>query len=304
MLVETNFETYKKNLIEKLVLNFPEYNITETQKNDNGVILHGIGITKQNENMGPVFYLDEPYKQGESIERFIEYIKDYLENHQQEHIEDTRKIYSDLQSLRTCKDKLYLRVADKRNLDKEIATFSVRETDNLKYYVVYDNDVIDSHNGYIVKITYKILEMSGVSIKELFDIAYENTYNIGYILVDTFTYMTDYLDLGKEKLEELEAIKQQIFIPELMTCKLKGVDKGACASFLFVDDIYKKIGSNFYIIPCSTMETLVIPKIGDDDQYILDMIKNVNDTELDKCDILSYSVFYFDGHRLIEIEPN
>lgn len=304
MLVETNFETYKKNLIEKLVLNFPEYNITETQKNDNGVILHGIGMAKPDENMGPVFYVDEPYKQGESIERFVEYIKDYLKNQQQAHIEDTRKIYSDLQHLRTCKDKLYLRVADKRNLDKEIVKFSVGETDNLKYYVVYDNDMTNSNSGYIVKITYKILEISNISVKEIFDIAYENTYNTGYILVDTFTYMTNYLNVDKERLKELEAVKQQIFIPELMTCKLKDVDKGACASFLFADDIYKKIGSDFYIIPSSTMETLVIPKIDDNEECILDMIKIVNDTELDKCDILSYSVFYFDGHRLIEIEPN
>jgi len=300
MLVETNFETYKKNLIEELVLNFPEYNITETEKNNNGVILHGISVAKKNENIGPVFYVDEPYKQGESIERFVEYIKDYFKNHQQEHIEDTRKIYSDLQSLRTCKDKLYLRVADKRNLDKEIVTVSVRETNNLKYYIVYDYDRPDLNNGYIAKITYKMLEISNISVKEIFDIAYENTYNTGYVLLDVFSYMTNYLNMDKEKIEEL----RPLFIPELMVCKLKDVDKGACASFLFVDDIYKKINSDFYIIPSSTMETLVIPKIGDDDNYILDMIKNVNDNELDKCDILSYSVFYFDGYKLIEIEPN
>lgn len=73
--------------------------------------------------------------------------------------------------------------------------------------------------------------------------------------------------------------------------------QGAAALFYpgvmkhIADDIIK---GSYYVIPSSIHEMLIIPEFGPEPDDLRNMVKSVNDNELDSRDILSYDVFHYD----------
>lgn len=63
----------------------------------------------------------------------------------------------------------------------------------------------------------------------------------------------------------------------------------------FLNTIADKINESLYIIPSSIHEVIVIPaRFVDDVDYMRDMIRIVNDTDVKPDEVLSYNLYYFD----------
>mgnify|MGYP000538599731 CR=1 FL=1 len=63
--------------------------------------------------------------------------------------------------------------------------------------------------------------------------------------------------------------------------------------------IHKQIGEDFYILPSSIHETLILPKTGIDDvEGLKQMVSSINEQEVAPEEQLSNSVYEFDGHSL------
>ena len=57
----------------------------------------------------------------------------------------------------------------------------------------------------------------------------------------------------------------------------------------------KSINDNLYVLPSSIHEVIVVPaSFVEDESYLKDMIRCVNDTEVQPNEVLSYSLYYFD----------
>ena len=70
------------------------------------------------------------------------------------------------------------------------------------------------------------------------------------------------------------------------------------AGVIFYDGLLRKfadkVDSDFYILPSSIHETLFIPDTGDMDiEYLRDMVRTVNATEVAPDEILSDNVYYY-----------
>ena len=60
-------------------------------------------------------------------------------------------------------------------------------------------------------------------------------------------------------------------------------------------DLATAIGSGMYIIPSSIHEVILVPSVNcDDGESIRQMIREVNDTQVEMEEILSYSLYYYD----------
>lgn len=75
------------------------------------------------------------------------------------------------------------------------------------------------------------------------------------------------------------------------------------AAYIFdsevVNGIYNKIGA-FYAFPSSIHEVIVYAykkREKSTDEYMVNMVKEVNDTTVDERDQLSFEVLYFDGNE-------
>ena len=81
---------------------------------------------------------------------------------------------------------------------------------------------------------------------------------------------------------------------------------GVIAYENFLDDMAEKMGGDFYIIPCSIHEVLIVPEeMAHDVQGLKEMISNVNSCEVPPEDILSDNLYHYDSkERLFEITEN
>ena len=75
------------------------------------------------------------------------------------------------------------------------------------------------------------------------------------------------------------------------------------ASYILYDDILKDIrtqpGENFYFIPTSINESIIVPCSTIDTEYTKNMLRNVNRGIVSGQDVLSNNVYSFDGELKI-----
>ena len=71
----------------------------------------------------------------------------------------------------------------------------------------------------------------------------------------------------------------------------------------FLDEQAKKMGEDFYIIPCSIHEVLLVPEsMAQDVGALKDMISNVNSCEVSPEEVLSNNLYHYDSkEKLFEI---
>ncbi|SEA60353.1 hypothetical protein SAMN02910384_01899 [Pseudobutyrivibrio sp. ACV-2] len=74
----------------------------------------------------------------------------------------------------------------------------------------------------------------------------------------------------------------------------------------FLDEQAKKMGEDFYIIPCSIHEVLLVPEsMAHDIDSLKEMISNVNSCELEPEDILSDNLYHYDSkEKVFELAEN
>lgn len=142
----------------------------------------------------------------------------------------------------------------------------------------------------------------GVTVEELYRAAEENTQKL---LPHELRNMADVMEeIMKEEdaeefnhgdcMAELESTK-----PLYVLTNKKGID-GAVSMIYpgLLKDFADRIGSGFYIIPSSVHEVLLLPSENTEDRENLkDMVKEINDTQMEAEEILSYSMYWFDKSK-------
>lgn len=139
-----------------------------------------------------------------------------------------------------------------------------------------------------------------VTVVDLYKAAKENT---GRLLPYEIKNMADVID-EILKAEGTEQFKHEDCMAEPESNKLmyvlsnqKRID-GAVSMIYpgLLRDFADKIGSSFYIIPSSVHEVLLLPSENPEDRENLkDMVKEINDTQMEAEEILSYSLYWFDN---------
>lgn len=149
-----------------------------------------------------------------------------------------------------------------------------------------------------------LLKEFGVSEEQLFKDAMENSPKI---LPPVLTPMEDMMGklLGFDSGEEIpKDFESQLSClddggrSEMMVLSNSGSINGAAVIFYpeVLDKIGDRMGSDFFILPSSVHEVLIIPDRGNWDVRELEaMVKDVNNNEVAAKDRLSYDVFRFDS---------
>ena len=159
----------------------------------------------------------------------------------------------------------------------------------VKYYHVIVGEDDDTRASF--KITSKFLDSVGITISELNNHADENMHADMYLETITnviSSLMPTYTD-----------------VPDCNVYVLTNTSKVKGASMICSLPILKEISyenkTDFFIIPSSIHEVLIVPNVGGDDQAakLREMVEIVNDTTVEYKERLSYDVFYFDGSKLM-----
>lgn len=294
-----NYEEFKNTIKSQIKNYLPDsYNDADVLINhvikNNSVHLDGLLIRKHNSSVSPTIYLNHYYDQYEN-DRSME---DIMNEIAKRRIESADNSFTEIDEL-TCFEKVKDKISCKLiNYCRNIEYLSDKPyTPIADLAAVYYIGIGFSDYGYgSVIINNQILESYKISVEELHAIALQNMQKDKARLLP----MTDII---KGLLSDTSDISdfEQTNVPMFVLTneeKINGASK--LLDSITMDEVAKRIGTNFYILPSSIHETILVTATDCSISELEKMVMEVNETEVAAEEILSDHVYRYnyDSHCL------
>lgn len=276
-----------------------EYKVqVNTVVKNNDLHLTGLTILNRSNNMAPTIYLEhyfELYKDGETMADVCQQIIRVYEEHKVTVDFDTASVTD----FNRVKERIcYKLINAERNQELLSDAPYVKFHDlALIFYIMVTHD---SDGLGTITVRNHIMKLWDVSKEKLFELAVQNTQRLFRGKVESMAnVMTEILAsrMDEECANEFYDLMADIDdVVPMYVCS--NISKINGAGVIFYDGLLRKfadkVDSDFYILPSSIHETLFIPDTGDMDiEYLRDMVRTVNATEVAPDEILSDNVYYY-----------
>lgn len=307
---EMNFDEFKQAIVDNIKDYLPakfeesDVEVRQVLKN-NDTVLDGLTIQDPDTNVAPTIYMNqffEEYQNGRDLNDIIGDIADvYIAN-----TVDKQMDVSIVTDFEKAKGNILPRLVNAEENQELLAQRPHMIMDDLA--VTYHLEMGKSDNGNMsVAITNTILDMYGISQEELHDLAVAN---LEEKMPATFQGMSEVVkemmlpqimsDLGLSKEAALDYIEQMIPDGNEQMYVLSNDSKlnGAAAVLneKAMEDIAEKVGGDFFILPSSIHELLVVPKQDGMELSDLEaMVQEVNATQVAPEEKLSDHVYEYDA---------
>lgn len=145
----------------------------------------------------------------------------------------------------------------------------------------------------------QLLRMSG---EEIVEHAKANSMKEGYVCQNLSQIVKQVFlgDLSMEKeVSEMLDISEDDYPMYVVTTSRQYDGASVIVSKPFLEDVHKKLGEDYYVLPSSRHEVLAVPvSRAPELPDLKEMVHVVNETEVQDRDWLSDDVYYFDGRSL------
>lgn len=307
-----------EKFIEKVTEGISEYIGEEGKveykrvKKNNGVILSGIVILKNGQNVAPTIYLEPFYKkymEGVSLGEIVLEVLQYAGKYQVEENLDM----SFFLSYESVKERIFLKLIHfqkNKELLETIPHICVWDL-AIVFYYEYSNDFIGEGS---ILINEGHRECWNITIEEMYEKAKENTRRYHPFEIRK---MQDVLaEIFCDKTNSMEDEFTEEMIRKSLNDALQSCERTAMyvltnknRVFGAVHIIMKEtldyaaeiIGKSFYILPSSIHEVILLPDTGKEKPGDLEeMVREVNNTQLEADEVLSDAVYYYekDEHQV------
>lgn len=275
--------------------------LTKTLKN-NSVVLDTLIVRKDNEPASPQVYLNrvyENYREGQSLDTIMKNCGETISNStiDPEYLE----IVSHITEYETVKDQIIPRVCNAAENTEFLSSRPHRLKNDLAVY--YAVKVYTDDNGVgTITINNQVMKSMGVSEKELNDTALNNISKQAYIqtaasmmlgmMVGDFS--RDFGVSEAEARQMLEASMPDENDMWIVTNREKVNGAAVIMSPTVREQIGEVVGGDYYVLPSSIHEIIIIPKEKHENvQELTDMVKQVNQTCVNSDEILSDNVYEY-----------
>ena len=261
--INTMQNKVKENLSSDIMVD-----VHRTVKN-NGTTRTGLMFSQPGVNLSPTIYLEEfydQYLQGESMDSLVQSIQEIYEK------------------VRVRKSFLYN---------------SIFEYSKMKPCIVYKVIQKSSNEDLLQQVPYE---------------SYMDLAIVYYALLETTEFGTATLLIRNEHLKGWKVTKEEIHeVAKINTPCLLPIEASMLTEYMYIitnrkrsfgaavmmyEDVWKQmaaiIGENFYVLPSSVHELILIPEsYGMDRKHLQEMVREINRTEVDDEEILSDHVYYY-----------
>lgn len=287
-----------KNSICRYLGSSGQAEIKKVIKN-NGVVMHGVIIIREGEKVSPTIYLDtfyREYKKGKPFGTVVhEIIKIYEENKVSHEI--NLDFFLDYTAVR---GRIFQKVINYEKNKKLLGNLPHKRFLDLAVvcYYAYMNDFLGRGS---IQIEIGHLDKWGISEEVLFADAARNTINklgaevksMDEILLEMLPEHFEAAD--REQLEKVLKHRAESEIP-MYIMTLRGRCFGAaCICFEeMLKSFSQRCGKNFYILPSSIHELILVPDNGrEKPEALRNMVCEVNTEHVLSEEQLSDNVYYF-----------
>ena len=274
----------------------------EVTKN-NGVRLHGIVITGKESNVSPAIYIDELYEEYEAGRAFGYIVYDILCVYKK----NAREINMDMEfftQFPRAKSRILYKLIHRESNQELLCEIPYVEWQDLAivFYYAFEDECFGKAT---ILIKNSHMAMWGIDVPALYETARTNMLRIR---------PEEMLPIGQLIREFMEqkhchnGRENDIGLPEgidtamersTMMYVLSNRDRVFGASALLYSNSMKqlagKLDKNLIILPSSVHEVILVPDDGmTEKEFYKEMVREVNDTQVDPEERLSYNIYYYD----------
>ena len=264
-----------------------------TAEKNNGTIRRGLTLTEQDINISPTIYLEEYYRQfqnGGSLEHITS---------------DILRLYNEVRFQKSWgEEKLYDYSQVKEKVIYRLVNYESNEKmlRNVPYIVYLDLAIVfcvllevTKYGTATMAIRNDHLDLWGVEKEELYRQASENT---SRFLPDDFSSMSAVIE---ELTEESEAHISFEDKEEEMYVLSNRIHSYGAAAILYsgrMEGIGMYLKSNYYILPSSVHEVIVVPeKAAVEKEELSAMVAEINRTQVEAEEVLSDHAYYYNRKK-------
>ena len=275
-----------KEIIEKSITPEAKVHLQKVRKNNN-VYLDSIVIHMPDSNISPTIYLDAFYKMytdGVDMEEVAGRVLAAYYNGR-----PTKSLNVDFfKDFEKVKDRIVYRLVNaekNKELLEEIPHILLQDLAICFYYAFHDEQLGDGS----ITIYNRHMEWWETNHQELLRLARENTPRL--FPVEYKSLRTVIAECGKEIPDSLS---EEIFRLYVVTNRQKTMGAACILYEGELEKITEWIGGNFYILPSSVHEVIVLTDNGrETPESLHKMIKEVNELHLMKEEVLSDYPYYY-----------
>lgn len=302
------FDEFKQEIADNIKEYLPDkyadsmVQINAVQKNNE--TLDALSVTSPDSNVSPTIYLNsfyEDYQNGRDMEDIIDSIADLRVEYEVNQDFDVSSI-TDFEKV---SDKIAARLYGMEGNEELLSVRPHTTMDDLA--VTYCIMLGDNENGSMsVPITNQIMETWGVTQEDLQKLAKENCdtltpskfMSMNAVMADMMLpqIMDDYgvsREEAKQMLNDMIPADDKMFV---LTNEQKLNGAAALLDEKMMEQITEKVGNDFYILPSSVHEVLIVPKEeGMEFKDLEAMVQEVNATQVAPQDKLSDHVYQYDN---------
>lgn len=304
-----NFDEFKAYLQEHIKEYLPEkyadadVSIQSVVKN-NDQKLDGLMIRLEDINISPNIYINqffEQFENGRDIDDILATIADIRTQHEVSNDFDVSKL-TDFDSV---KDHITCRLVNAEQNAEYLADkpHTIVEDLAVTYHVALGKEESGTMSA---PITNRLMEGFGVDVEQLHKIALDNMDTLTPVSFKSMTetmidmMLPQMMSNGMTEEDARDAITDMLPPTENEAMYvLSNEDKLNGAAMLLndkvMDDITEKVGTDYFILPSSIHEVLIVPKTPEADLETLEnMVKEVNATQVAPEERLSDHVYAYD----------
>lgn len=227
---------------------------------------------------------------GEQFEDIIDSLITVIE-HSTANAPDVSNMFTGLKDYEAAREKLYIRVVNTARNAEWLKGIPHKEVCDLS--ITYAMKVGEYET---IAVSDDLLKKWNVTLDQLIEDATANATKIKPVISQS---MLDVVT-SESAANGLAALKPLDGEPYVVTCE--GKCFGAAVLFYpnMLQDIAATLEDNYYILPSSIHEVIVLPaKIVDDVETLKRMVRDVNDSgTVEEDELLSYSVYFYNGTEL------
>lgn len=281
-----NYEEFRKEMIKELKNSYPEYSFREKKVEKLNEEYYGVEIQSKGENVSMIVNLEGYYEMYQSQKTSVSKLRWELWNTYRKgsrDLESVNEISMFINDFEKIKRRIYLKVVSRDYINKS----ALQDTPHQEFLNLIAHYYIDFGDGKEATITHKILSYWGKSMAEIQKIAENN--------------MKSQFSTFCEPIEKLLGIEPTELKMWVVTYAEKYNRCYGARIICFKDLLNKlleknKINGDCYLIPSSIHELLIIFPQGNEKQ-LNQMIEEVNETCLEKREILSNKAYFFDRKK-------
>ena len=277
--------------------------VYEAKKN-NGAVRAGIKVNLPDKQISPVIYTGDYYdriKMGDDLDSVMESMEGTVRRMLVSAAEKENCGWNDLSNFEKFRDMLSMRLINTKANREELKNLPHRTVEDLS--LIFTIVTTDEERGGMesVKISYSLMEQWGMKEEELYRAAMENMGKKEVpVLEDMLSHVQNSF-LGTEGENLLSGTSTEKTGTEFFGILTNGRKMDGAAMLVYpglMERIRDMIPGDFYILPSSIHETLILTKdCGMKKEEAARMVKEINKNVLEREDFLSNNIYEYDRER-------